>query len=210
MQQRYASPGKEGVYSSAWFVKKLSRRREALPRPFVANLPANLLRRIAIGTAWRSGQRRAAFTTSLRTMHPSLHGIYARRVSLFALDAHHFESNVMAESRPQLSASPPLRRMSYWRCLLFSAMARFQLHEDIYLRIPRAKTIRRDMPVGSGPRSPNPSTLDLQILHRLHGKAHRSSRCGRPSRRENDSGSSAPEETFGYASCETSLRTQRS
>jgi hypothetical protein len=35
-------------------------------------------------------------------------------------------------------------RMSYWRSLLFVTMERLELREDLYLRIPNAKTIRRD------------------------------------------------------------------
>ena len=34
--------------------------------------------------------------------------------------------------------------MSHWRWLLFVAMERLELREDLYLRIPNAKTIRRD------------------------------------------------------------------
>ena len=37
--------------------------------------------------------------------------------------------------------------MSYWRWLLFAAMARFEVDEDSYLRIPKAKTIRRDIAI---------------------------------------------------------------
>ena len=32
------------------------------------------------------------------------------------------------------------KRFAYWRWLLFAAMARFDLREDHYLRIPTAKT----------------------------------------------------------------------
>jgi hypothetical protein len=32
------------------------------------------------------------------------------------------------------------KRFAYWRWLLFTAMARFELREDRYLRIPTAKT----------------------------------------------------------------------
>jgi len=32
------------------------------------------------------------------------------------------------------------KRFGHWRWLLFSAMARFELREDRYLRIPTAKT----------------------------------------------------------------------
>ena len=37
--------------------------------------------------------------------------------------------------------------MSYWRWLLFAAMARFEVGEDNYLRIPKAKTIRCDITI---------------------------------------------------------------
>jgi hypothetical protein len=37
--------------------------------------------------------------------------------------------------------------MSYWRWLLFAAMARRELGEDVYLRIPNAKTIPLDVSV---------------------------------------------------------------
>jgi hypothetical protein len=37
--------------------------------------------------------------------------------------------------------------MSYWRWLLFAAMARLELREDVYLRIPNAKTIPLDVSV---------------------------------------------------------------
>jgi hypothetical protein len=33
--------------------------------------------------------------------------------------------------------------MGYWRWLLFAAMARIELREDVHLRIPNAKTTRR-------------------------------------------------------------------
>ncbi len=38
-------------------------------------------------------------------------------------------------------------RMSYWRWLLFAAMARREVTEVTYLRIPNAKTIRRQVMV---------------------------------------------------------------
>ena len=38
-------------------------------------------------------------------------------------------------------------RMSYWRWLLFAAMARLELTEDLYLRIPNAKTTQHDVTV---------------------------------------------------------------
>ena len=43
--------------------------------------------------------------------------------------------------------------MSYWRWLLFAAMARFEVGEDNYLRIPKAKTIRRDIAIEIYPSS---------------------------------------------------------
>jgi hypothetical protein len=36
-------------------------------------------------------------------------------------------------------------QMSWWRWLLFSAMARFETPEDRHLRIPGAKTVRQDV-----------------------------------------------------------------
>jgi hypothetical protein len=36
-------------------------------------------------------------------------------------------------------------QMSWWRWLLFAAMARFEAPEDKYLRIPSAKTARQDV-----------------------------------------------------------------
>ena len=40
-------------------------------------------------------------------------------------------------------------RMSYWRWLLFAAMARFEVPEDVYWRAPNARTIRREVPIES-------------------------------------------------------------
>ena len=40
-------------------------------------------------------------------------------------------------------------RMSYWRWLLFATMARLELTEDLYLRIPNGKTIRHDVTVNA-------------------------------------------------------------
>ena len=37
--------------------------------------------------------------------------------------------------------------MSYWRWLLFAAMARLDVREDVYLGIPNAKIMPRDVPV---------------------------------------------------------------
>jgi len=37
--------------------------------------------------------------------------------------------------------------MSYWRWLLFVAMARLEIQEDVYLRLLNLKTIRRNVPV---------------------------------------------------------------
>ncbi len=42
-------------------------------------------------------------------------------------------------------------RMSYWRWLLFAAMARLELREDRYFRIPNARAIRRDVTVDLHP-----------------------------------------------------------
>jgi hypothetical protein len=41
------------------------------------------------------------------------------------------------------SATTATCKMGYWRWLLFAAMARLELREDIHLRIPNAKTTRR-------------------------------------------------------------------
>jgi hypothetical protein len=38
-------------------------------------------------------------------------------------------------------------RMSYWRWLLFAAMARFEVPADVYWRAPKAKTIRQEVQV---------------------------------------------------------------
>ena len=38
-------------------------------------------------------------------------------------------------------------RMSYWRWLLFAAMARLEVREDMYLGIPNTKTIPREVPL---------------------------------------------------------------
>ena len=49
--------------------------------------------------------------------------------------------------------------MSYWRWLLFAAMARLELKEDAYFRIPGAKTIRRDVTVDLySDREPTPAS----------------------------------------------------
>jgi hypothetical protein len=47
------------------------------------------------------------------------------------------------------TAAEKSERMSYWRWLLFAAMARFEVGEDVYWGIPNAKTIRREVPVES-------------------------------------------------------------
>ena len=41
--------------------------------------------------------------------------------------------------------------MSYWRWLVFAAMQRLELSEDLYLRIPKAKTIPHDVTVDACP-----------------------------------------------------------
>jgi len=41
-------------------------------------------------------------------------------------------------------------QMSWWRWLLFAAMARFEAPEARYLRIPSAKTVRQDVLVDLG------------------------------------------------------------
>ena len=46
-----------------------------------------------------------------------------------------------------LPQSYKCERMSYWRWLLYAAMARLELREDLHLRIPNAKTIRHDVTV---------------------------------------------------------------
>ncbi len=57
-------------------------------------------------------------------------------------------------------------RMSYWRWLLFAAMARLELTEDLYLRIPNAKTIPHDVTVDVYPDG-DPSTLGKASYARL-------------------------------------------
>jgi len=42
--------------------------------------------------------------------------------------------------------------MSYWRWLLFAAMARLELREDRYLRLPKATTTMRNVSVLRGGR----------------------------------------------------------
>jgi len=53
------------------------------------------------------------------------------------------------EDRGSGSSAPALTdermQMSWWRWLLFSAMARFETPEDRHLRIPGAKTVRQDV-----------------------------------------------------------------
>ena len=74
-------------------------------------------------------------------------------------------------SRPTKS-----ERISYWRWLLFAAMARLELPEDRYLRIPNAKTIPLDVtvdvhPDGDPSTSGNASYARLTALNnRKHGK----------------------------------------
>jgi len=43
----------------------------------------------------------------------------------------------------QANATAASSKMGYWRWLLFAAMARLELGEDIHLRIPDATTTRR-------------------------------------------------------------------
>jgi hypothetical protein len=50
-------------------------------------------------------------------------------------------------SRHARSLSGERERMSYWRWLLFAAMARLEAREAKYLRIPNATTIRRAVPM---------------------------------------------------------------
>lgn len=44
--------------------------------------------------------------------------------------------------------------MSYWRWLLFAALARFELREDIYLRMPNAKMVPHVVSVDISGRGP--------------------------------------------------------
>jgi hypothetical protein len=55
-------------------------------------------------------------------------------------------------SAPSRSPSNKSERMSYWRWLLFAAMARFEVQEDVQLRLPNVKIIRRDVPNGVCPK----------------------------------------------------------
>jgi hypothetical protein len=45
------------------------------------------------------------------------------------------------------SPSDQGERMSYWRWLLFVAMARLEVRDDVYWRIPNVKAIRRNVPI---------------------------------------------------------------
>jgi len=63
------------------------------------------------------------------------------------MESIHSKRDEMANSRVQQSDSLSSRGMSYWRWLLFAALARLQCREDAYLRMPNAKTIRRNVPI---------------------------------------------------------------
>jgi len=69
-------------------------------------------------------------------------------------------------SAPSRSRSGKSERMSYWRWLLFAAMARFEVREDVYWRIPNAKAIRRHVPVEIYPKrtSGDPSDRIGQVM----------------------------------------------
>jgi hypothetical protein len=77
-------------------------------------------------------------------------------------------------------ASRECQRMSYWRWLVFAAMARFEVPEDKYLHIPDGKTIWHDVPADIDPEaSVEPSILDQRSGHavsREQGRAARHSR----------------------------------
>jgi hypothetical protein len=73
-------------------------------------------------------------------------------------------------SRPNKS-----ERMSYWRWLLFAAMARLELTEGRYLRIPNAKAIPRDVIVDVYPDG-DPSTLGNASYARLTALINRKRR----------------------------------
>ena len=64
-------------------------------------------------------------------------------------------------SAPSRSPSSKCERMSYWRWLLFVAVARFEIQEDMHLRLPNVTIIRRDVPVevypGRGSADPSAS-----------------------------------------------------
>ena len=53
-------------------------------------------------------------------------------------------------------------RMSAWRWLLFMAMARFEISEEKYLRIPNAKTVRRSGPVHPTPKPADPTGSTIE------------------------------------------------
>jgi len=81
----------------------------------------------------------------------------------------HSERDEVADSRAQRSTPPPSRGMSYWRWLLFAAMARLQWREDAYLRIPNAKTSGRNVPIDLGSGSLKRSTPEWQEDHEKRG-----------------------------------------
>jgi len=62
----------------------------------------------------------------------------------------HSERDEITDLRTQRAAPRRSRGMSYWRWLLFAAMARLQCSEDAYLRMPNAKMIRRNVPIDLG------------------------------------------------------------
>jgi hypothetical protein len=53
--------------------------------------------------------------------------------------------NRFLNGAPERSPSDRPMSMSGWRWLLFMAMARFEIPEETYLRIPNAETTRRDV-----------------------------------------------------------------
>jgi hypothetical protein len=81
--------------------------------------------------------RPAVFITSLRDLS------YVSRMGFRTRTGEHQQATSV-QSLPQ---SYECERMSYWRWLLFAAMARLELREDLRLRIPDAKTTRHDVTV---------------------------------------------------------------
>ena len=128
------------------------------------------------------------------SLTPTLHGAggyfyvaFMPRQAVFImslLDAPYVERMVIrtgtGEGRQPPSArfwSRPYKceRMSYWRWLLFAAMARLELTEDRYLRIPNAKAIPHDVTVDVYPDG-DPSTSGKVSYPRLTALINRKQR----------------------------------
>jgi PTS system nitrogen regulatory IIA component len=77
------------------------------------------------------------------------------------------------------SRSDKCEQMSYWRWLLFAAMARLEAREDQYMRIPNAKTIGRDVTLNvcaDGERTAVSARRLAVIVEHRNGDAQRDSR----------------------------------